>query len=75
MEFNDKMGKIIVKYVGDDDSADEFILFGSNPETGFGIVRILGNDMKPEEMISLVDAMKNTNFDQSKVQNIMNFYK
>ena len=75
MEFNDKMGKIVVKYIGDDDSADEFVILGSNPEAGFGIVRILGNDMKPEEIISLVDAMRNANFDESKFQNIMNFYK
>lgn len=75
MEFNDKMGKIVVKYIGDDESADEFVIFGSNPEAGFGIVRILGNDMKPEEIISLVDAMRNSKFDESKFQNIMNFYK
>lgn len=75
MEFNDKMGKILVKYIGDEDSAEEFIILGSNPETGFGIVRILGNDMKPEEMISLVDAMKTVKFDESKLNNIMNFYK
>ena len=75
MEFNDKMGKILVKYIGDEDSAEEFIILGSNPEAGFGIVRILGNDMKPEEMISLVDAMKTVKFDESKLNNIMNFYK
>jgi len=75
MEFNDRSAKILVKYVGDDDSADEFIIVGSNNEIGFGIVRILGDDMKPEEMVSLVEAMRNSNLDSSKLENIMNFYK
>lgn len=75
IEFNDKSAKILVKYIGDDNSADEFVILGSNTEVGFGVVRVLGNNMKPEEMISLVDAMKNAKFDESKLQNIMNFYK
>ncbi|HZW62754.1 MAG TPA: DUF4252 domain-containing protein [Flavobacteriaceae bacterium] len=75
IEFNDKSAKILVKYIGDDNSADEFVILGSNAEVGFGVVRVLGNNMKPEEMISLVDAMKNAKFDESKLQSIMNFYK
>ena len=75
MEFNDKGRKIIVKYIGTDDAADEVILFGSSKELGFGIIRVLGNDMSPDKMVTLVNAVQTANIDESQVQNIMNFFK
>ena len=75
MEFSDKGNKILVKYIGDDDEADEVIVFGSAKEMGFGIVRILGNDMNPEKMVTLTDAFQKANVEESQLQDIMNFFK
>ena len=75
MEVNDRAGKFIGKSVGDEDTIDEFVLLVSNNDTGFGVIRILGDDMDPAQIVTLVDAMKNTSFYSSKVENIMNFYK
>ncbi|MCF7568546.1 DUF4252 domain-containing protein [Sabulilitoribacter arenilitoris] len=75
MEFSDKGNKITVKYVGTDDEADEVIIFGSAKELGFGIVRVLGDDMNPDKMVTLVTAMQNANVDENQVQDIMNFFK
>lgn len=75
MEFNDRGRKIIVKYIGTDEEADEVIIFGSSKELGFGIIRVLGNDMSPDKMVTLVSAMQKANVDESQVQNIMNFFK
>lgn len=75
MEFSDKGNKIIVKYVGTDEEADEVIIFGSAKELGFGIVRVLGDDMNPDKMVTLVTAMQNANVDENQVQDIMNFFK
>jgi len=75
MEFSDKGNKIIVKYIGADDEADEVVIFGSAKELGFGIVRILGNDMNPDKMVTLVNAMQNANVDENQIQDIMNFFK
>lgn len=75
MEFSDKGNKIVVKYIGDDDEADEVIIFGSAKELGFGVVRVLGNDMSPDKMVTLVSALKDANVDESNVQDIMNFFK
>lgn len=49
MEFSDKGRKILVKYIGDDDEADEVVVFGSANDMGFAVVRILGDDMSPEK--------------------------
>lgn len=75
MEFSDKGNKIVVKYIGDDDEADEVIIFGSAKALGFGIVRVLGNDMNPDKMVTLVTAMQHANVDENQVQDIMNFFK
>lgn len=75
MEFSDKGNKVIVKYVGDEDEADEVVIFGSAKDMGFGIVRILGNDMNPEKMVTLISALQNANVEESQVQDIMNFFK
>lgn len=75
IEVNDRAGKFIGKSLGNDETMDEFVLFVSNNDVGFGIVRVLGDDMDPAQIVTLVDAVKNVNFDSSKVESIMNFYK
>ncbi|MCF8274325.1 MAG: DUF4252 domain-containing protein [Flavobacteriaceae bacterium] len=75
IEFNDKKAKITVKYLGDDDKADEFVVFASSKDLGFGIVRVIGDDMSPEKMMALADAMKNSDIDESQLGGIMDFFK
>ena len=75
MEFSDKGNKISVKYIGTDDEADEVIVFGSAKDTGFGIVRILGDDMSPDKMVTLISALKDADIGEEQIENIMNFFK
>ncbi len=75
MEFSDKGRKVIVKYVGTDDEADEVIVFGSSKDLGFGIIRVLGNDMNPDKMVTLVTALQTANIDESQIEDLMNFFK
>lgn len=75
MEFNDRKAKVVVKYLGDDDNADEFVVFASSKDIGFGIVRVLGDHMSPEKMMTLADAMKNSDIDGSQLSGIMDFFK
>lgn len=75
IEFNDKQAKVIVKYLGNDDNADEFVVFASSKDMGFGIVRVLGDHMSPEKMMTLADAMKNSDIDESQLGGIMDFFK
>lgn len=75
MEFSDRGNKISVKYLGDDDEAEEVILFGSSADMGFGVVRILGDDMSPDKMVTLIEALKGANIDEAQIENIMNFFK
>lgn len=75
LEFSDSGNKFIVKYLGDDDSAEEVIVFASSKDMGFGIVRILGDNMRPEQMATLANVVQNAEFDQSQLQGITDFFK
>ncbi len=75
MEFSDKGNKIVVKYIGTDEEADEVVLFGSSKELGFAVVRILGNKMNPDKMVTLVGAIEKAGVDENKLNDIMNFFK
>ncbi|GAA4238983.1 DUF4252 domain-containing protein [Postechiella marina] len=75
IEFRDKGNKISVKYVGNDDEADEVILLGSSKDYGFAVVRILGNNMRPNKIYTLVEAMQHSNLDKSQFEGIADFFK
>lgn len=75
MQFSDKGNKITVKYLGTEDEADEVILFGSSKEMGFGVVRILGNNMSPDKMVTLISVLQKSNIQEDQIENIMNFFK
>lgn len=75
IEFSDRGNKVVVKYIGNDEEADEVVVFGSSKELGFGIVRVLGDDMSPDKMVTLVSILQSAQVDKGQVQDIMNFFK
>ncbi|WMI64566.1 DUF4252 domain-containing protein [Aestuariibaculum sp. YM273] len=75
IEFSDRGNRIVMKYIGDDDEADEVVIFGSSKEYGFGIARVLGNDMNPQKMVTLAGLMQGADIDEEQVKSVMNFFK
>jgi len=68
-------GKVVIKYIGNDNAIDELIIFGNASDKGFGIIRVLGDDMEPSKIITLGDALENANFEESQLQEFSNFFK
>ncbi|HNQ27987.1 MAG TPA: DUF4252 domain-containing protein [Aquaticitalea sp.] len=68
-------GKFVVKYLGDDDDIDEFILFGNSNDMGFAVVRILGKDMDPGKLMKLSSLVDMNNIDQAKMGQFVDFFK
>ena len=75
IEFSDKGNNIVVKYIGTDTEAEEIVVLGSSKTMGFGIVRILGNNMSPDKMVNLVSVLQTANLDEANLQEIMGFFK
>lgn len=74
IDFSYQGAKIAVKYVGENE-ADEFIIFGSSKDMGFGIVRVLGDDMTPEKIMTLGQLFESSNVDTSQFKEMMTFFK
>jgi len=47
----------------------------NSKEKGFGIVRVLGDDMEPAKIMTLGDALKDADFDDKQLQGFSDFFK
>lgn len=75
MEFSDKGHKIIVKYKGHFNKTDELVVLGSEKQTGFGIVRVLGSDMNLVKLGSLAKTLQETDIDENQFEDIIAFFE
>ncbi|MCG2460802.1 DUF4252 domain-containing protein [Flavobacteriaceae bacterium F89] len=62
MKLNSGFGKGVVKYLGDEDAIDEVVVYGSNDEKGFALIRILGDNMNPAYLTQLVQALQKSSY-------------
>lgn len=75
MKLNSKYGKGVIKYLGEDDAIDEVIIFGSSDDKGFAIIRVLGNNMNPAQLVQLVKAVQTADYDAENLGDIGEFLK
>jgi hypothetical protein len=57
-----------ISFVGDDDHINEFVVFAKGSKSGFAVIRILGNDMSPANIMSILSIMKNSNVDLKQLK-------
>lgn len=62
MKMNTPYGKATIKYLGDEDAIDEVIIYGDNKEKGFAVIRVLGDDMNPANMMQLIEAIQKSDY-------------
>jgi hypothetical protein len=72
---NSTDGKVVIKYIGDDDSIDELIIFGTANDKGFAIIRVLGDNMQPAKIITLGDVVGKMNSDETGVKDFMKYFQ
>ncbi len=75
MKLNTSYGKGVIKYMGDDEMIDEVIIYGDNDEKGFMLIRVLGNDMKPANLIQFMQAIQKSDYKGEGLEEIGNFLK
>lgn len=71
---NSTEGKVVVKYIGDDDYIDELIIFGNANDRGFAVIRVLGDNMQPAKIMKLGDVVGKLSSDETAVNDFMNFF-
>ena len=72
---NSTDGKFLIKYLGDEDSIDELIIFGNANEKGFAIIRVLGDDMSAQKVVKLYSAVDASNINESQITQFTEFFK
>lgn len=68
MKFNSGGQGASVSTLGEGKHIDEIVVYLYNKENGFGLVRILGNDMTPDNVLTMIGLIQkaNLNLDQLK---------
>jgi len=61
--------------LGKEDTFEEFVIFGSQPESGFAIVRILGKKMTPTHIMTMMSVLKKADFDTEQLKSLEGFLK
>jgi len=51
-------GNVSINYLGEEDAIDEVVIFGSDNQKGFALVRVIGEKMNPAEIFSLSQEIK-----------------
>ncbi|WAC03174.1 DUF4252 domain-containing protein [Lacinutrix neustonica] len=74
MDFSMGGMKIKVNSIGTDDAVDEILVLMSSQKTGFGVARIIGDDINPEKVMMMINNMQKVDVDNSQLKSIMNFF-
>jgi hypothetical protein len=70
MKFGSKNRGATLKYLGEEDAIDEIIVFASDDEKGFALFRLLGENMRPDQMIKLLNSIERGDINASELGSI-----
>jgi hypothetical protein len=51
-------GNVRVNYLGEEDAIDEVIIYGSEDENGLALIRVIGENMNPSDILQLTQELK-----------------
>lgn len=75
MKFGSGKEGASVSYVGTDEHIEEFVLFANKKETGFAVVRILGKDMNPNNIVTMLSVLKESKIDLEQLKPLQEMFK
>ena len=75
MEFKTDGIKFRINAEATNDAVDEILVLASTEDKGFGVVRVLGDNMKPENMVKLIDDLQKADVNENQLKGIIDFFK
>lgn len=57
-----------ISFVGEDDHIEEFVVYANRAENGFAVVRVLGKDMNPTDIMNMISLLKDSNIDLEQLK-------
>ena len=68
MKFGSGKEGASVSFVGDNEHIDEFVFYANKKENGFAVVRVLGKDMNPTGIMTIMSVLKNANLNLEQLK-------
>ena len=75
MKYGSGSAGASVSYVGSDEHIDELVLFANSKDAGFAVVRVLGDDMNPNNILTLMSVLKKSNIDMAQLKPLQEMFK
>jgi uncharacterized protein (DUF1015 family) len=75
MKFSSGREGASVSFVGTDEHIEEFVLFVNKKENGFAVVRILGKDMNPTDIMTMISVLQESNIDVEQLKPLQQLLK
>lgn len=75
MKLNTSYGRGVIKYLGNEEIIDEVIIYGANDEQGFLLIRVLGDNMKPANLVKFMQAMQKSDYKGEGLGQVVDFLK
>lgn len=57
-----------ISYVGTDENIEEFIVFANRKENGFAVVRVLGKNMNPNNIMTIMSVLQKSKIDMEQLK-------
>lgn len=64
-----------VSFVGTDENIEEFVVFANRKENGFAVVRVLGKNMNPNNIMALMSVLKESKIDMEQLKPLRQLVK
>jgi hypothetical protein len=68
MTFGSGKDGASISYVGTDDNIEEFVVFANRKENGFAVVRVLGKNMNPNNIMTLMTVLQQSKIDMEQLK-------
>ena len=75
MKYGSNRKGATLKYLGEEDAIDELIVFATDEDRGFALFRLLGDDMRPDQMIKLMNSIDKGDVDMSALKSIGDLFE
>ena len=75
MSFGSGKDGASISYVGTDENIEEFVVFANKKENGFAVVRVLGKNMNPNNIMTLMSVLKESKIDMEQLKPLQQLIK
>lgn len=75
MKFSSGKEGASVCFVGTDEHIDEFVFYANKKENGFAVVRVLGKDMNPTAVMTMMSVLQQSKIDLEQLKPLQQLMK